>query len=391
LNGGFFGRYIPASGSSGQLVYVHEGTLFGVPFDSARLELKGAPAPILGDVAADPSTGAGQFDYSANGGFIYQNGKPVSQTYPIMWFENSGAARALLAKPAFYISPRFSPDGGSLAFRIAIASGSAKGDIYVYDWRREIFTRLTFGNRQDFSPTWTPDGKHIVFRSPSPSGGSYIEWIRSDGAGETERLLDTRGLANAYSFSPDGRRVAYYEQTAETGSDLWTLPLDLSDPEHPKPGRPEPFLRTPANESFPTFSPDGRWIAYNSDETGVREVYVRPFPGPGGKWQISTGGGLFPIWARNGRDLFFETLDNHIMMVDYSASGDSFSNEKPHLWSDRQIRDMGTVFNYDLTPDGKRIVAFPPDTASIAESGSVKVSFLLNFLDELRRRVPTGK
>ena len=122
-----------------------------------------------------------------------------------------------------------------------------------------------------------------------------------------------------------------------------TLPLDTSDPDHPKPGKPEPFLGTPSDENVPMFSPDGRWIAYRSNESGTDEIYVRPFPaGRGGKWQISTGGGLYPIWSNNGRELFYETPDYRIMVVDYTVSGDSFVPGKPRLWSDKQIFYPGT-------------------------------------------------
>jgi len=123
----------------------------------------------------------------------------------------------------------------------------------------------------------------------------------------------------------------------ETRQDLWTLPLDLTDPDHPKPGKPEPFLLTPANESVPRFSPDGRWIAYRSDESGNPEIY-RPFPaGVGGKWQISSGGGLYAFWSSNDREIFYETADNRIMVVDYTVDGASFVPSKPRVWFDKPL------------------------------------------------------
>ncbi len=167
--------------------------------------------------------------------------------------------------------------------------------------------------------------------------------------------------------------------------------MDLRDPDHPKPGKPQPFLRTPAQELRPAFSPDGRWIAYTSDESGRYEIYVRSFPGPGGKWQISTTGGNPPIWSRNGRELFFETLDNRIMVADYTAKGDSFVASRPRVWSETQIRATGAVVNLDLAPDGKRFAVFPMPDPKVEEKGSVHVTFLLNFFDELRRHAPAGK
>jgi serine/threonine-protein kinase len=235
-----------------------------------------------------------------------------------------------------------------------------------------------------------PDGKHLVFRSsPSPEQNG-IAWIRADGAREPQRLLEGKILTIPTSFSPDGRRLAYFDLSPETAGDIWTLPLDLSDPEHPKPGKPEPFLSTPAREIRPAFSPDGRWIAYQSDESGRYEVSVRPFPGPGGKRQVSAGGGANPIWSRDGRQLFFTSLDNRIMVASAMVEGESFLSGKPLLWSPAQIRQPSAAMFLDLAPDGKRFAVFPMPEAKPEEKGSVHVTFLLNFFDEVRRRAPVS-
>jgi serine/threonine-protein kinase len=194
------------------------------------------------------------------------------------------------------------------------------------------------------------------------------------------------------SFSPDGRRLAYAEESSETGSDLWTVALDLSDQEHPKAGKPELFLRTPFNERDPAFSPDGHWIAYVSNESGMPELYVRPYPGPGGKWQISTGGAEYPKWSRNGRELFYETWnDNAIMVAEYTATADSFSASKPRVAASVRMIDAAGIPNWDLAPDGKRFAIFPAPNQAAEDKGSVHVTFLLNFFDEVRRRIPAGK
>jgi Tol biopolymer transport system component len=166
------------------------------------------------------------------------------------------------------------------------------------------------------------------------------------------------------------------------------LPLDLTDPDHAKAGKPEVFLRTPADEMLPRFSPDGHWIAYRSNESGNFEIYVRPFPvASGGRWQISAGGGLYAFWSHNGRELFYETMDNRIMVVDYMTSGDSFVPGKRRLWSERQLFYAGSP-HLDLAPDGKRFAVLTlPETAP-GEKGSVHVTVLLNFFDELKRRIP---
>ena len=152
----------------------------------------------------------------------------------------------------------------------------------------------------------------------------------------------------------------------------------------------ELFLGTPFVEAFPAFSPDGRWLAYGSNESGTVEVYVRPFPGPGGRWQVSAGGGLFPLWSRDGRELLFQTLDQRVMAVSYTAKGESFAPGKPRVWTETRLRVSGTGSTYDLAPDGKRLAAMVADDAS-GEKLPTHLTFLLNFFDELRRKAPVGK
>lgn len=388
LSGGYFGRYIPGSGANGHLVYIHEGTLFSVPFDAARLELLGTSTPLLEDVAGDPGTGAGQFDFSQTGTFLYRQGKAADQTYPVVWMDSSGTTKPLLSAPGVYTTPRFSPDGK----RLGLSLNSAKGrDLYVYDWQRDTMTRLTFTSQGHYYPTWMPDGKHLAFRSSS-SAGYWIGWVRADGAGEPQRLVEAKGVVVPYSFSPDGRYLAYSELRPEAGYDLWMLPLDLKDPDHPKPGKPELFLRTPFDEYHPAFSPDGRWVAYQSNESGRHEVYVRPFPASSGagRWQISTAGGGDPVWSREGKQLFFATIPaGHIMVTDYTAAGDSFVPGKPRLWSNQRIRPVAP-FSMDPAPDGKRFAVFPVQEVK-EDIGSLHVTFLLNYFDLFRRSVSTGK
>ena len=380
----YFGRYLPG----GYLVYIHQGTLFGVRFDLGRLEVSGTPTPLLDDVAADSNTAGGQFDFSLNGRFVYLGGKSTTATWTQAWLDRAGGTKPLLALPSVYYEPRFSPDGKRLAF----SSGT---DIETYDWGRETRTRLTFATETVNNwPVWTPDGKHIVFGSEG-ANKFYLQWIRADGAGEAQVLLESDGLLSPYSFSPDGKRVAFSERNSGTGSDLWMLPLDTSDPEHPHVGRREEFLRSPFLTQSPSFSPDGRWISYSSTESGRSEIFVQPFRAGGqagsGKWPISTGGGQFPIWSRDGRELFYETLDNRIMVAAFSAKGVSFAAEKPRLWSDTQLLDINGHWNLDLVPDGKRfVVTLRADSAAQAR-GSVHVTFLLNFFDELRRRIPAPR
>ena len=183
--------------------------------------------------------------------------------------------------------------------------------------------------------------------------------------------------------------MAFTEQDSKTTYDVWTVPIE-SDGAGMRAGKPEVFLQTPADERSPGFSPDGRWLAYSSNESGTPQVYVRAFPDKGGKWQISNNGGVHPMWSRG--DLFFETPDQHIMAAAYTVKGDSFVAGKPRLWSEKPITGSVTNKNLDLAPDGKRIAALMPATeAKGSQEAQNHVVFLMNFFDELRRTVPLGK
>jgi Tol biopolymer transport system component len=301
-----------------------------------------------------------------------------------MWLDAAGNMAPLLPERGGYATPRVSPDGRKLTF---IGAGS---DVYVHDRERDATTKLTFtGGAVD--PLWTPDGKNIAYQSRSGSNGIFLWtiWIlKADGTGEPVQLLQESGNTVPWEFSPDGRYLVYFETNPGTGFDLLTMLLDFSDPNHPKAGKPEVYLRTPADEMLPRISHDGRWLAYRSNESGAAEIYVRPFPNPaGGKWQISTGGGLYAVWSNNGRELFFETPDNHIMVVDYSVDGGVFVPGKPRLWSDKQLFFAGTS-NMDLAPDGKHFAVLVEPEAAAGDKSSVHVTMLLNFFDELKRRIP---
>jgi predicted Ser/Thr protein kinase len=381
--GGFFGRYLP----TGHLVYMQRGTLFAAPMDLKNLALTGPAVPLLDDLATNPTEADAQFDFSQSGTFVYASGKAASTGWSIAWLDSTGKTQPLKGAPGAYFNPSFSPDGKRLAFSLNI------NDILVYDWQRDTTSRLTFTPGVNNWPVWTPDGRGIVYRS-APGGIGNLYWVRSDGAAAAVRLTESKNDQIPYSFSPDGKRLAFTERDDTTLNDIWTLPIDWSDPEHPKAGQPEVFLRTPAIEFAPAFSPDGKWLAYVAVERPNQEVYVRPFPADpsGGKWQISSGGGQGPIWSRGalgaGRELFYQG-PNGIMVVSYAAKGSTFVADKPRLWSDHRILNAAGGKNYDLAPDGKRFAVLEPPEAE--EKPETQVNVLLNFFDEVRRRAPPGK
>jgi serine/threonine-protein kinase len=370
--GGFFPRYVTSSKGIGHLVYLHQSTLFAVPFDPARLTLAGVPASILEDVSSSAGAG-GDFALaggpSGSGTFVYLAGK--GQGLPISWLDSAGKTEPL-APPGIYRTPRFSPDGKRLAFDM---TNGPSDDIWVKDLDRDTLYRLSFLVGRTLGPVWTPDGKAIVFESrDSPAPGMY--WMRSDGSGEAQRLTDGKRNELPGSFSPDGKRLALNQIGG-----VFTASIE-GDPGHPRLGKPELFVEKAGQSEF---SPDGRWLAYISNISGTVEVYVRPFPGPGGRWQISTGGGVSPRWSRAGRELLFETLDNRVMVVSYTAQGESFAAGKPRVWSETRLLNVIGIPVYDLAPDGKRIAAI-----LAGDQGPTHLTFLLNFFDELRRRAPAG-
>lgn len=380
--GGFFGRLLP----SGHLVFLHQNTtLFAAPFDLSRLALTAAPQPALDDVNSN-TYGGGDFDFARNGTVAYVGAKGPSFDYQIAWLDSAGQTKPLQATPGHQESPSFSPDGKHLAFELA--TGPLQADIWVKDLERDTVSRLTHMPGRSAKPVWTPDGRAIVF-SARYLEAPGIYWIRADGTGEAQLLMEMGDKRlSPSSFTPDGKRFAYGQNWPH--DEIWTVSVG-GDPDHPRLGKPEAFLRTSFSETFPAFSPDGHWLAYSSNESGIYELYVRPFPGPGGKLQISTGGGSYPIWSRKERKLFFLTPDWKIMALHYAVNGGSFATGKPQLWSPKSLLYLGGLYPYDLAPDGKRFAVVLDTAAGQEKKPTESVIVLLNFFDELRSKVPAGK
>jgi dipeptidyl aminopeptidase/acylaminoacyl peptidase len=385
LRGGFHGRYLP----SGHVIYMHEGTLFAVPFDAKRLEVTGQAAPVLEGVVNNTNTAGAQFSFSEAGNLVYVPGHGSAVAGSVYWMERDGKFQPLRESPANYVSPAFSPNGKQLAMEIF---DGKRNDIWVYEWGRDTLTRITFASEPSRVPVWTPDGQRITYSSQE-KGVANLYWKRSDGSGDAQRLTESKSVQYGQSWRPDGKVLAFTQYNPDTRGDIMTLPMEGNEKSGWKPGEPRVFLNSPYDEMSPAFSPDGRWLAYASNESGNYEVYVRPFPGPGGKWQISTGGGQFPKWSRNGKELFYRTQDSKLMVAAYTASGDSFVAGKPQLWSPGQFINfvnLGPFYNFDLHPDGKRFAVVK--TPGPGEGTPVnKVTFIFNFFDELRRKVPGGK
>ena len=383
--GATYGRFLP----SGHVVYVHDGTLFAFPFDPVRLEALGAAVPVLEGVTTINSgvtfaAGAAQFAVADTGTLIYLPGRSLdTNAAPLMWMDRSGKTTVLRAMPADWSNATFSPDGRRLAMDI-IDNGNT--DIWIYDVDRDQISRLTSDPGDDLSPTWTPDGRRVVFSSTRGSTVPNLYWQAADGSDEATRLTDAPFDQFATSWHPSGKFLAFRQVNPQSGSDVMILPLEGSESAGWKPGTPTTLLNSRFEERMPEFSPDGRWLAYVSNESGRYEVYVRPFPGPGSKWPVSVSGstGIFgAVWSRVRNELLFETPDARIMAVSYASVKDSFRVDKPRLWSDTPHLLRPRWRSFDLHSDGQRVVTAPvPETPTTLQDTVVLVS---NFFDEIRR------
>jgi serine/threonine protein kinase/Tol biopolymer transport system component len=385
--GATYGRYLP----SGHLVFVREATLFAAPFDLNRLEITGAPVPVIEGVSSANQIGGAQFSVSNDGTLVYLPGTAAQTNVPMHWLTRDGSMTPLRTMTADWSNVVFAADGRRLAMDI---SNDRKTDVWVYDWIRETLSTLTTsGNEQ--KPVWTPDGHRIVYSSGRENKGALnLYWQRADGTGTPQRLTNSAFNQGAWSFHPNGNLLLFHEFSPDSRDDIWMLPIDGDEAAGWKLGTPTVFRKTPAAERAPMFSPDGKWIAYQATDSGRDEVYVESFPPGNGRWPISAGaeGGVLPTWSRTRRELFYATLDSHIMVVPYSVEGNTFRPEKPRLWADIRFTPRvrtGPNRSFDLHPDGDRF-AVAPVMATADTVKRDKVVFVFNFFDELRR-IATAK
>jgi serine/threonine-protein kinase len=265
-------------------------------------------------------------------------------------------------------------------------SDGRQTDIWVYQWERDTLARLTFGPGNSEKPVWTPDGRRLVFSS-SQNGPSNLFWQQADGTGPVQRLTMSALSQAAWSWHPNGHVLAFHEFTQGRQDDVLMLPVEGDEASGWKPGTPVPFLTSPFFERAPMFSADGRWVAYQSNESGQDEIYVTGYPGPRGKWLISTNGGVTPVWSRTRQELLF-VEGSQLMVAPYTVEGDSFRAGNPRLWADAELvlrRRTGPTRSFDLHPDGDRVFLAK---AGGTEGPSNSLVLVSNLFDELRRIAP---
>jgi serine/threonine protein kinase/Tol biopolymer transport system component len=368
ISGGTYPRYA----SSGHLLYAHEGSLMAAPFDPQQLTATGKAVPVVDGVLQNVGASFAQYSFSVTGSLVYIPGVAQTNQSKLVWVSRNGAEQFLAAPARDYDTPALSPDGR----RVAVGTDN---QVWLYDFSQQALTRFTFEGSENQDPVWTPDGKRIAFES-NKNGPTNVFWQSADGSGGPERLTTSEFTDNPRSWSPDGQLLAFSERNPTAGFDLWMLRLGDR--------KAQPFLRTPFNESAPRFSHDGRWLAYGSDESGRNEIYVQPYPGPGGKWQVSTEGGREPVWNPIGQELFYRSGDK-MMAVDVTTQP-SFAAGKPRvLFEGNYVPAIFTVPNYDVSPDGQRFLMIKP--VEQAKAAPTQINVVLNWFEELKQKVPTAK
>jgi serine/threonine-protein kinase len=374
-HGGTDPRYIP----TGHILYVYEQTLFALPFDVKKLEVTGTPVPLIESLRASPTEGAAQYDVAMNGTMIGMFGEAVSaQQTELVRIPLNGGREDVLIEPMDLYSPAVAPDGR----RVAYSVGSfALADVWVLDLERGTRTRLTFAEgTPDWHPVWSPDGKFIAYSSSEGgTSGSQLHIKAADGSGSQKRLSEQPNLQAPEQWTPDGSTLIFSHNVAGNWGVWKTSATDLA--EH------EVILDTPAFEASPRLSPDGRWMAYQSGESGRSEVYVRPYPGPGGKWQISTLGGGEPRWSRRGNELFYRT-DDSLYSVAVSLGQSSIDVGRPRGRIQMPAGPDAIAGSYDLMPDGSAVIA----AREVARDRDVaplrRVRLTLNWFERLRNLAP---
>ncbi len=372
---GYNAHYAP----SGHVVFVREAELWAVPFDLGRLEKTGAEAPILQGIQVDERRQSVPFSFSDDGLLVYVPGDYVDKgpKRRLVWVDRQGREEPLAAEAARYTRPQLSPDGSRLAVDITDSDNS---DIWIYDLARKTFSRLTFDPARDELPVWTPDNLRVIFSSTRGGGAFNLFWKAADGTGQVERLTTSTNDQFAHSCSLNGDTLLF------CGPTRGSTPFDLGVMQLGNESSAKPLLETQfIHEVVPIISPDGHWVAYQSNESGRGEVYVRPFPNAEeGQWQVSRGGGFTPVWGPDGRKLFYRS--GQAMMVVAIETEPTFAAGSPEfLFTDRYYANVGLYF--DISRDGQRFLMM--QEVEQTQETSTQLIFVENWFEELKRLVPT--
>ncbi len=324
------------------------------------------------------ATGAVNFAMSKSGSLVYVPniyGSGLQQNLVLV--DREGKEEPLDAEPGSYRQPHISPDGNRIAMT---TTGLDNNDVWIYHLTRKTLDRLTFDSAVDRSPQWSPDGQHIAFSSLR-EGVRSVSWKKADGTGAVERLLTSPYPISDLSFSPDQKTLVFVSGGGSSDIHIVSLQGEKTA---------ETLLATTAREESPDISPDGNWIAYMSNESGLFEIYVRPFPDvEDGRWLISTEGGIHPVWSRDGHELFYFDPSSNEMMVVPLQTEPSFSHGNPRVLFEHEYIQGGIqIRGYDVFPDGQRFLMMKADAQT--EATSTQLIFVENWFEELKRLAPAN-
>jgi serine/threonine protein kinase/Tol biopolymer transport system component len=367
-------------GRVGHVLFVREGTLMAALFDAGSAQVSGDVFPVAEGVTLTTDLNYVRDTVSENGMLLYQTGGDSGGTNQFGWYDRSGKSLGPVGAPGPVWDPAISPDEKSVVFDRA---SRAVSDLWVRDLSRGTETRFTSNASSNLSPVWSPKGDRIVFASNRKGGVFNLYQKAASGSGQDELLLPNSLIDAAHQWSRDGRFIVYVEIDPKTKSDLWVLPTEGAAAER----KPIPFLRTEFNELFDQLSPDNHWMAFTSDRSGRREVYVRPFPPGEGEWTISIAGGEQPRWRGDGKELFFEAADGKMMAVPVKAAAGpkpSFEAGTPVALFDAHMvhRPAGGLIEYDVTADGKRFLI---NTAGGSGAASPPLTVVTNWNAGLKK------
>ena len=370
----------PAAGSrTGHLLFLRQNTLMAQPLDGTRFEPVGEAFPVAEQVGSYLAMGL--FSVSTNGVLAYRSGDSAGGSQ-LVWFDRTGKSLGTLgAHNIFNGGLSISPDGKRVAVDQMDQTGNR--DVWVLDVARGVPMRFTFDSAQEVGPVWAPDGRRLLFSSDRAGGINSIYKKDSSGSGNEELLFKSGIPMLAYDWSPDGRYLLYGALDPKTRSDLWVLPVAAGTAGE---GKPAPYVQTPFSENQGQFSPNGRWIAYTSDESGQPEIYVQSFPAGGGKYQVSTGaGGTQARWRRDGKEMFYIGGDGNLMAVNVKTEG-AFEADTPRGLFNPRIFFGATnaYFRYDVAKDGQRFLAISVDTGAEG-SGPAPITVVVNWQAALKR------
>ena len=367
--------FVPrGQGFPSQVLFVRNGTLLAQRFDERSAQVEGEPVSVREGVGAVAFVGLADFSTSQEGTLVYGTGS--NSLARLTWWSREGKQLGSLGPPGTYLAPRLSPDGSVLAVtRADPQTGSA--DVWIMDSARNSESRFTFDPAFDFHPVWSADGKRILFSSNRTGAFNLFE-KEVTGRTPERQLSRTDQTQLAEDWSRDGRFALFLDQQANSAQDLWILPLQV-------PGKPFPFARTGSGKRNGQFSPNGHWIAYDSDETGSYQVYVQAFSGEerphGAKWQISISGGSQPRWRSDGREIFYIGTDRKLMSVEVSEPNSTFQAATPQTLFDAGVLAINDFsFVYDVAPDGKRFLLVTPAN----QDRAAPLSILTNFRAQLK-------